>query len=50
MVPPFTQSTAHNRQKWKRTFLTCHCHEIYREEAVDLKSSNYTKKVIFVNI
>ena len=26
----------------KSTFLTCHCHEIYREEAVGLKSSNYT--------
>ena len=29
--------TAHNWQKWKSTFLTCHCHEIYREEAVGQK-------------
>ena len=28
--------------KMKNTFLTCTCHEIYREEAVGLKSSNYT--------
>ena len=28
--------TAHNWQKCKSTFLTCHCHEIYRE-AVGLK-------------
>ena len=27
-------STAHNWQKLKRTFLTCHCHNIYREEEV----------------
>ena len=26
--------TAHNWQKWKSIFLTCHCHEIYKEEAV----------------
>ena len=38
--------TAHNWQKWKSTFLTCHCHEIYREEAVGLKSSNYTWKIM----
>ena len=38
---------AHNWQKWKSTLLTCHCHEIYREEAVGLKSSNYTKKYDF---
>ena len=37
--------TAHNWQKWKSTFLTCHYHEIYREEAVGLKSSNYTLKI-----
>ena len=43
--------TAHNWQKWKSTFLTCHCHEIYSEEAVGLKSSNYTLKIIiFVNM
>ena len=29
--------TAHTRQEWKSTFLTYHCHEIYREEAVGLK-------------
>ena len=28
---------AHNWQKWKRVFLTCHCHKIYRHEAVGLK-------------
>ena len=40
-----------NWQKWKSTFLTCPCHEIYRGEAVGLKSSNYTWKVmIFVNM
>ena len=32
--------TGHNWQKWKSAFLTCHCHEIYREEAVGLKISN----------
>ena len=33
------------------TFLTCSCHKIYREEAVGLKSSNYTLKItIFVNM
>ena len=41
---------AHNWQKWKSTFLTCHCDEIDRE-AVGLKSSNYTLKImIFVNM
>ena len=29
--------TTHNWQKWKSAFLTYHCHEIYREEVVDLK-------------
>ena len=28
--------TAHNWQKWKRVFLTCSCHKIYRDEAVGL--------------
>ena len=43
--------TAHNWQKWKRVFLTCPCHDIYRVEAVGLKSSNYTLKiVIFANM
>ena len=37
--------------KWKSRSLTCHCHEIYRDEAVCLKSSNHTlKNTIFVNI
>ena len=36
--------TAHNWQKWKRVFLTCPCHEIYRDEAVSLKSCKYTFK------
>ena len=30
--------TAHNWQKWKKVFLTCLCHKIYRVEAVGLKS------------
>ena len=30
--------TGGNWQKWKRVFLTCPCHEIYRDEAVGLKS------------
>ena len=38
---------SHNWQKWKSTFLACHCHEIYREEAAGLKSSSYTKKYDF---
>ena len=43
--------TAHNWQKWKSAFLTCPSHKIYSEEAVGLKSSNYTLKImIFVNL
>ena len=43
--------TAHNRQKWKRVFLTCPCHKIYRGEAVGLKSCKYTWKItIFVKM
>ena len=38
--------TAHNWQKWKRVFLTCPCHEIYRDEAVGLKSCRYTWKIM----
>ena len=38
------QLTAHNWQKWKRMFLTCACHVIYRDEAVDLKTCKYTLK------
>ena len=29
--------TGGNWQKWKRVFLKCPCHEIYRDEAVGLK-------------
>ena len=36
----------HNWQKSKSAFLTCHCHEIYREETVGLKSFNYTLKIM----
>ena len=32
---------AHSWQKWKSTFLTCPCYEIYRVEAVGLKNYNY---------
>ena len=39
-------SRAHNWQKWKSTFLTSSCHKIYREEAVGLKISNYTEKIM----
>ena len=42
---------AHNWQKWKRVFLTCPCHEIYRDESVGLKSCKYTLKItIYVNM
>ena len=37
--------TAHNWQKWKRVFLICHCHKIYRAEAVGLKSCKYIWKI-----
>ena len=39
---------AQNWQKLKSTFLTCPCHKIYRVEAVNLKSSNYTFKKIMI--
>ena len=43
--------TGGNWQKWKRVFLTCPCHEIYRDEAVVLKSCKYTWKItIFVKM
>ena len=43
--------TAHNWQKWKRVFLTCPCHKIYRDEAVGLKSCKNTWKItIFVKM
>ena len=42
---------AHNWQKWKRVFLTCPCHKIYRDKAVGLKSCKYTWKItIFVKM
>ena len=34
-----------NWQKWKRVFLTCPCHKIYRDQAVGLKSCKYTWKI-----
>ena len=43
--------TGGNWQQWKRVFLTCPCHEIYRDEAVDLKSCKNTWKItIFVKM
>ena len=43
--------TGGNWQKWKRVFLTCHCHKIYRDEAVGLKSCKNTWKItIFVKM
>ena len=36
--------TGGNWQKWKRVFLTCPCHKIYRDEAVGLKSCKNTWK------
>ena len=43
--------TGGNWQKWKRVFLTCTCHEIYRDEAVGLKSCKNTWKItIFVKM
>ena len=43
--------TGGNWQKWKRVFLTCPYHEIYRDEAVVLKSCKYTWKItIFVKM
>ena len=43
--------TTHNWQKCERAFLTCPCHEIYRDEAVGLKSCKYTLKItIYVNM
>ena len=43
--------TAHNWQKWKRVFLTCPCHKIYRDKAVGLKSCKNTWKItIFVKM
>ena len=43
--------TGGNWQKWKRVFLTCLCHEIYRDETVGLKSCKNTWKItIFVKM
>ena len=48
---PDHKTTAHNWQKWKRVFLTCPCHKIHRVEAVGLKTTKYTWKIIiFVNM
>ena len=47
---PIKTLTAHNWKKW-RVFLTCPCHEIYRDEAVGLKSCKYIwKNRIYVNM
>ena len=37
--------TGGNWQKWKRVFLTCSFHKIYRDEAVGLKSCKYSWKI-----
>ena len=43
--------TGGNWQKWKRVFLTCPCHKIYRDEAGGLKSCKNTWKItIFVKM
>ena len=48
---PRSDLTGGNWQKWKRVFLTCPCHEIYRDEAVGLKSCKNTWKItIFVEM
>ena len=45
------QLTGVNWQKWKRVFLTCPCHKIYRDEAVGLKSCKNTWKItLFVKM
>ena len=47
----FSKLTTHNWQNWKRVFLICPCHEIYKDEAVGLKSCKYTWKItIYVNM
>ena len=47
----FNELTGGNWQKWKRVFLTCPCHEIYRNKAVGLKSCKNTWKItIFVKM
>ena len=51
LVFDFHRLTGGNWQKWKRVFLTCPCHDIYRDEVVVLKSCKYTWKItIFVKM
>ena len=48
---PWYGLTGGNWQKLKRVFLTCPCHEIYRDEAFGLKSCKNTWKItIFVKM
>ena len=43
--------TAHNWEKWKRAFLLCYFHEIYKVRIVGLKHSTYTLKLTrYVNM
>ena len=45
----FLTLTAHNWQKWKRVFLTCPCHKIYRDEGVGLKKvANILEKLRYL--
>ena len=51
LMTEYLYLTGGNWQKWKRVFLTCPCHEIYRDEAVGLKSCKNTWKItIFVKM
>ena len=43
--PKVVVLTGGNWQKWKRVFLACPRHKIYRDEAVGLKSCKYTWKI-----
>ena len=46
-----TNWTDHKWQNWKRVFLLCYCHEIYRVKGVGLKTFHYSWKItIIVNI
>ena len=40
---------AHDWQNWKSIVLRCHCHKVYRVEAIGLKSSKYTLTNGFVS-
>ena len=40
--------TGGNWRNWKRVFLTCPCHEIYRDKAVGLKSCKNTWKLWYL--